>query len=90
MNLDDLNSFIYIKRPMNEVFPKASLVPPEYLMDWLKDTYDYRRTYTDEELKRFLELTPEDILQWLEEAAAFVWETKRHLTAKPLEVHRDG
>ncbi|NIN92869.1 hypothetical protein GTO36_07790 [bacterium] len=46
-------------------------------MDCLKDTYDYQRLHSDEELKEFFTLTPEQILTWLEEAAIFVWEAKR-------------
>ena len=47
-------------------------------MDWYKDTYDYQRTHSDEELKEFLKLTPEQILEWLEGVMVFVWETKKN------------
>lgn len=77
MDVGDLYRYAYIKRPLNEIYPDLSLVPEEFLMDWLKDTYDYQRLHSDEELKEFFTLTPEQILTWLEEAAIFVWEAKR-------------
>jgi len=90
MRVHDLYQYAYVKRPMTEIFSEASQVPPEYLFDWLKDAYDYQRTYSDEELKRFLRLKPIDILEWLEEASTFVWETKKHLAQGRLEVLRDA
>jgi hypothetical protein len=77
MDVRDLYRYAYIKRPLNEIYPDLSLVPKEFLMDWLKDTHDYQRLHSDEELKEFFTLTPEQILTWLEEAANFVWEAKR-------------
>lgn len=77
MDISDLYRYAYIKRPLNEIYADLSLVPEEFLMDWLKDTYDYQRLHSDEELKEFFTLTPEQILTWLEEAAIFVWEAKR-------------
>ncbi|MFP3869983.1 MAG: hypothetical protein ACLFVT_03765 [Syntrophobacteria bacterium] len=77
MDTSTLYRFVYIKRPLTEFFSERSLVPEEYLMDWLKDTSDYERVHSDEELQRFLLLTPEQILSWLEEAAEFVWKVKR-------------
>jgi hypothetical protein len=73
----DLYRFAYIKRPLTEVFSERSSVPEEYLLDWLKDSYDHQRLHSDEELQRFLALTPEQILTWLEEGAEFVWEVQR-------------
>lgn len=70
---------------MTEIFGEVSQVPAEYLFDWLKDAYDYQRTYSDEELMRFMQLSPADILEWLEEASAFMWETKKHLAANASE-----
>jgi hypothetical protein len=77
VNVRELYKYAYIKGPLNEIYPDVSLVPDEFLMDWLKDTHDYQRLHSDEELKEFLKLTPEQILTWLEEAAIFVWEAKR-------------
>jgi hypothetical protein len=81
MNVGDLNRFAYVKRPLNGVFKEGEPVPPEYLMDWLKDTHDYIRLHSDEELERFKGLSAEEILVWLEEAADFVWEANKHLTS---------
>ena len=47
-------------------------------MDWYKDSYDYQRIHSDEELKESLRLTPEQILEWLEGVMVFVWETKKN------------
>jgi hypothetical protein len=77
MDTRDLYRFAYIKRQLTEVFSERSSVPEEYLLDWLKDSYDYQRLHSDEELQRFLALTPEQILTWLEEGAEFVWEVQR-------------
>ncbi len=77
MDMRELYRYAYIKRPLNEIYPDLSSVPEEFLMDWLKDTYDYQRLHSDEELKEFFALTPEQILTWLQEATMFVWEAKR-------------
>lgn len=77
MKVKELYKYAYIKKPLNEVYPDPSLVPDEFFMDWLKDTYDYQRLHSDEELKESLELTPEQILTWLEKAATLVWEAKK-------------
>jgi len=78
MNINELYRFAYVKRPLNEIYPNPSLVPEEFLMEWFKDVFDYQRPHSDEELKRFMDLTPEQILTWLEEAAAFAWEGVNH------------
>ena len=78
MDVKDFYAFAYIKGPLDKIFDRRSLVPEAYLMDWLKDTYDYMRLHSEEELKTSLSLTPEQILDWLEEAAEFVWEAKKH------------
>lgn len=77
MDIKELYKYAYIKRPLNEIYKDASSVPQEFLMDWYKDSYDYQRLHTPEELKEFLKLTPEQILEWLEEAMILVWETKK-------------
>ena len=50
--------------------------------EWVTDSYDYQRLHSDEELKEFLKLTPEQILTWLEEEVVFVWEAKRQWMEK--------
>ena len=77
MDIKELYKYAYLKRPLNEIYKDSSSVPQEFLMDWYKDSYDYQRLHTDEELKEFLKLTPEQILEWLEEAMIFVWEAKK-------------
>ena len=77
MDLEQLYKYAYLKRPLNEIYADPSSVPEEFLMEWFKDKYDYQRLHSDEELKEFMELTPEQIMAWLEEAAIFVWEAKR-------------
>lgn len=78
MTLEELYEYAYVKRPLNEVYKDPSLVPKEFLLEWYKDAYDYQRPHSEEELKRFMHLTPEQILDWLEEATAFVWEASKH------------
>ncbi len=77
MDVDELYKYAYVKRPLNEIYHDPSSVPEEFIIDWLKDAYDYQRIHSDEELQESLTLTPEQILQWLEEAAVFTWEAKR-------------
>ncbi|HAG50137.1 MAG: hypothetical protein A2X87_08315 [Deltaproteobacteria bacterium GWC2_42_51] len=77
MTIDELYQYAYIKQPLHEIYPTPSSVPQEFIIEWLKDKYDYERMHSDEELKEFLKLTPEQILNWLEEAAVFIWEAKR-------------
>jgi hypothetical protein len=83
MDLRELYNYAYLKRPLNEIYSEPSSVPEEFLLEWLKDTYDYQRLHSDEELEEFLTLTPRQILTWLEEAAVFVWEAKRAQLKKP-------
>jgi len=77
LDIKELYKYAYIKRPLNEIYKDSSSVPQEFLMDWYKDSYDYQRLHTDDELKETLKLTPEQILEWLEEAMIFAWETKK-------------
>lgn len=79
MDIKELYNYAYLKRPLNEVYSDAWMVPEEFLMEWLKDTHDYQRLHSDEELMQFSTLTQEQILTWLEEAATFVWAAKRQL-----------
>lgn len=81
MQLEDVYLHAYVKGPLNEVFKDVSSVPREYLMDWLKDTHDYQRQHTFDELERFLSFTPAEVLTWLEEASDFVWEANRTIRA---------
>jgi hypothetical protein len=77
MDTKDLYRFAYVKRPLSEAFSERASVPEAYLVDWLKDSYDRHRPHSDEELQRFLSLTPDEILTWLEEGAEFVWEVQK-------------
>jgi len=77
MDTKDLYRFAYVKRPLSEAFSERASVPDAYLVDWLKDSYDRHRPHSDEELQRFLSLTPDEILTWLEEGAEFVWEVQK-------------
>jgi hypothetical protein len=82
VDIKELYQYAYIKRPLNEIYHDPSDVPQEFIIDWLKDSYDYQRLHSDEELKEFLTLTPAQILQWLEEAMIFIWEAKSNFTSK--------
>lgn len=73
MLVQEIYKFAYVKEYLPDIFPDPREVLDEYLMDWMKDYYDYERTYSDEELRAFREFTPEQILEWLEEATEFVW-----------------
>lgn len=75
MTINELYKYAYLKKPLNEIYPDISLVPSEFIIEWLKDSYDYKRLHSEEELKEWLALTPVQILEWLEEAMLFVWET---------------
>ncbi len=77
MDVGELYTYAYLKRPLDEIYSDPSSVPEEFLMEWFKDKYDYQRLHSDEELLEFLELTPEQIMTWLKEAAIFAWEAKR-------------
>jgi hypothetical protein len=80
VDIKELYQYAYIKRPLNEIYHDPSSVRQEFIIDWLKDSYDYQRLHSDEELKEFLTLTPEQILRWLEEAMIFIWEAKKATT----------
>lgn len=76
MDIEELYKYAYIKKSLNEIYSEPSSVPLEFIIEWFKDTYDYQRIHSDEELKEFLSLAPEQILKWLEEAMVFTWEVK--------------
>lgn len=90
MKLKELYCFAYIKKPLNELYPELSTVPNEFIIEWFKDTFDYQRIHSDEELARFLSLTPSQILQWLEEAAEFTWKTKKAFYGRILKEKRES
>lgn len=77
MELNELFEYAYIKRPLNELFQSPSEVPFEFLMEWYKDTFDYQRLYSDEEIAEFIFFKQEDILEWLEGAVRLTWEAKK-------------
>ena len=77
MELDELYTYAYVKKPLHEQFGDPSQVPPDFLLEWYKDAFDYVRMHDDEEIEEGLFLNPEDIFIWIEEAARFCWEAKR-------------
>jgi hypothetical protein len=52
------------------------------LLEWYKDTFDYQRIHSDEEIKEFISIKPEDILEWLEGATRLTWEAKKIMWPK--------
>ena len=82
MDVSELYKYAYIKKPLNEIYSDPSLVPEEFLLEWVKDTFDYQRPHSKEELNEFFKLTPEQVLTWLEEAVVFAWEAKREWLKK--------
>ena len=82
MDLDEFYKFAYIKRPLNEIYHSPSEVPLEFLLEWYKDTFDYQRIHSDEEIKEFISIKPEDILEWLEGALRLTWESKKNMYHK--------
>ena len=82
MDKEELYKYAYIKKPLNEIYKDSSSVPQEFIMDWYKDSYDYQRIHSDEELKESLRLTPEQIFEWLEGVMIFVWETKKRFAGE--------
>jgi hypothetical protein len=79
MNLKELCKYAYIKKPLNEIFQRPSEVPFEFLLEWFKDTFDYQRIHSEEEMKDFINLKPEDILNWLEDAVRLTWDFKKSM-----------
>ena len=77
MDLEELYKYAYVKKPLNQIYPSPSDVPAEFLLEWFKDTFDYQRTYSDEEVPEFMSFEPEDILEWLEETLQLTWESKK-------------
>ena len=77
MDIKELYKYAYLKKPLNEQFQSPAEVPFEFLMEWFKDTFDYQRIHSEEEIKDFINLKPEDILYWLEDAVRLTWKVKR-------------
>lgn len=77
MKIKEIYKYAYIKRPLNEVYSDKSMIPPEFYIEWLKDSNDYVRIHSEEEIKEFMSLTPEQIMEWLSDAILFVWEAKK-------------
>ena len=82
MNIKELYKYAYLKKPLNEQFQSPAEVPFEFLLEWFKDTFDYQRIHSEEEIKDFISLKPEDILNWLEEAARLTLEAKKNMYLK--------
>ena len=84
MDIKELYKYAYLKKPLNEQFQSPAEVPFEFLLEWFKDTFDYHRIHSEEEIKDFisLKLKPEDILNWLEEAARLTLEAKKNMYLK--------
>lgn len=79
MEIKEFYKYAYLKKPLNELFQNPSEVPFEFLLEWFKDTFDYQRIHSEEEMEDFINLKPEDILKWLEDAVRLTWEAKRRL-----------
>ena len=77
MKLEDLFAFAYVKEPLTEHFRDPSQVPPDILMEWFKDAFDYQRAHDGEEIGEFISLQPEEVFSWLEDAARLSWEMKK-------------
>lgn len=82
MDLKEFYKYAYIKRPLNEIFKRPFEVPFEFLMEWFKDAFDFQRIHSEEEMKDFIHLKPEDILKWLEDAVRLTWDVKRSMWLK--------
>jgi len=77
MDLKELYKYAYLKKPLNETYHSLSEVPFEFLMEWFKDTFDFQRIHSEEEINNFISLKPKDILDWLEDAARLTWDAKK-------------
>lgn len=82
MDIKELYKYAYLKKPLNEQFQSPAEVPFEFLLEWFKDTFDYQRIHSEEEIKDFISLKPEDILNWLEGAARLTLEAKKSIYLK--------
>lgn len=90
MNIEELYRYAYVKRPLQEVYPNISDVPPEFLLEWFKDAFDRQRAHSEEEIIGGGSATPAAILDWLEEAAALTWEAKKVLVDRQGDRARPG
>lgn len=79
MKADTVSQYVYVKRSLREVFAGIEDVPEPFWMDWLKDTFDFQRSHSDDELQAGMTLEPEGVLRWLEEAARLTWDVKKAL-----------
>jgi hypothetical protein len=89
MDLNDVYKYAYIKKPLNEHFQSPADVPFEFLLEWFKDTFDYQRIHSEEEMREFIKLNPEDILRWLEDAVRLTWESKKEYLDKEFISSKD-
>ena len=89
MDREELHRYAYVKRPLHEVFADPSEVPPEFLLEWFKDSFDCERIHSEEEIMDGLSATPAAIVEWLEEGAALIWEAKLGLL-QSLQVGSDS
>ncbi len=77
MEIEEFYRHAYLKESLNEKFQSPAEVPLEFLLEWFKDTYDYQRIHSEEEIKDSINLKPEDILNWLEDAVRLTREVKK-------------
>ena len=56
MKIEEIYKYAYIKKPLHEIYSSPKLVPPEFILEWFKDAFDYQRLHSDEELLQFMSL----------------------------------
>ena len=70
--------YAYRKQRLDRLYPNLADVPEEFVLEWYKDRYDYPRLHSPDEIRQMMALSPEAVLQWLEEAVQLVWAVKRN------------
>ena len=60
MDIKELYKYAYLKKPLNDQFQSPAEVPFEFLLEWFKDTFDYQRIHSEEEMEDFINAILED------------------------------
>jgi len=76
--MTDFSRYAYRKQRLDRLYPNLADVPEEFILEWYKDRYDYPRLHSPDEIRRMMALSPEAVLQWLEEVVQLVWVVKRN------------
>lgn len=88
MIVEDLYRYAYRKQPLRLIYLDREAVPFEFLAEWDKEAAHYPRRRFHNELLETDSVTPEQILNWLEEVVEFLYQASKAAPLPPTAARR--